>query len=178
MNEFSIPLRQQLKGTLLSHVCVGGGVPSFFTSQEKPPNPLMCNVEWNHVHLCITFRLDLNGTLPPLTLGSTSPDKLICGGSSLPLPTEKMQRPWFVLLRPVSSTVPLQTPNDPRRGRSRRILLTVFVHLLRTANSCSSGMQSCTQKDLQTTLDGLFQSIQPAGDAYLWQGRKESPLIV
>lgn len=39
-------------------------------------------------------------------------------------------------------------------------------------------MQSCAQRDLQTTLDGLFQSIQPAGDAYLVYGWKESPLIV
>lgn len=40
----------------------------------------MCNMGKNHVHHSIKFRLDLNGTLPLLTLGSTSPDKLICSG--------------------------------------------------------------------------------------------------
>lgn len=60
------------------------GFSFFFTSQENPPTLLMCPIEWNHVHLCITFRLDLNGTLPLLTLGSAAPDKLICEGPSLP----------------------------------------------------------------------------------------------
>lgn len=120
--EFCVPLRQQWKGTLL-FLCLG---VLFFTSQENPPTLLMCPVERNHVHLCIIFRLDLNGTLPPLTLGSVAPDKLICGGLCPPRPPRKSRDLASFLPRPTVSTLPLLTPNDPHSGRSRRILLMFF----------------------------------------------------
>lgn len=49
-------------------------------TRKHSQKALMCNMVKNHVHHSIKFRLDLNGTLPLLTLGSTSPDKLICSG--------------------------------------------------------------------------------------------------
>ena len=156
--------------------CVWGFIS--FTPPENPATLLMCPVGWNHVHLCITFRLDLNGTLPPLTLGSVPPDKLICGGPSLPLPTAKT--PWPCVFSSTALSLDPASPNSewPPLWKVKSHPPHVLFHLPRTANSGSGGMWSCTQNDLQTTLDGLFQSIQPAGDAYLLYSRKASPLIV
>lgn len=67
------PMKQLLKGTLLS--CLADEI-----TRKHSQKALMCNMGKNHVHHSIKFRLDLNGTLPLLTLGSTSPDKLICSG--------------------------------------------------------------------------------------------------
>lgn len=82
----------------------------------------MCNMENNHVHHSIKFRLDLNGTLPPLTLGSAflpiSPFAAApCQLTKQPPPTRRKKitrRPCHFLLRD-RACLPrrLLTPRDP-----------------------------------------------------------------
>lgn len=137
----------------------------------------------NHVHHSIKFRLDLNGTLPLLTLVSTSPDKPIyCGPCQLtkqPPPAHwKTLWPCPVLLR---STLSTAFPSHSSWPRPHKVMPDPPMF-----PSFSSEKQAlwclcehrAKHKDLQTTLESLFQSIEPAGDAYLQCGRKESSLIV
>lgn len=84
----------------------------------------MCDMGKNHVHHSIKFRLDLNGTLPLLTLVSTTPDKLICCGpcqlTKQPplLPIEKDSDLVPFCLGPRSLPHPHLTPHDPCHARS------------------------------------------------------------
>lgn len=94
----------------------------------------MCNMGKSRVHHSVKFRLDLNRTLPLLTLVSTSPDKPICCGpcqlTKQPPPAHRKKKKHSDLVPSClgSSFLPRShlTPSDPCHTRSWHILPRSF----------------------------------------------------
>lgn len=128
-------MEQLLKGTLLS--CFSDQI-----TRKHSQKALMCNMGKSRVHHSVKFRLDLNRTLPLLTLVSTSPDKPICCG---PCQLTKQPPPAH---RKKKNTVTLSLPAQDQAFYLVPILLLVThatqghdtsshvpFHLLREASS-------------------------------------------